>query len=170
MCKPSSVMSKCVRRFSQTLHESIFCCWVCCHWANTFYGSLLILHGAWDYKGWHTENKIPFCKRNTHCLRVKIRPVLLSSAWLLSCLAALSVTEQFHSFESRANFTDIFFFIMIQNSLEISVWNHPTNPNSNMIATWLCTWHDSFAVMACAKFCCNLMTMNGITAKWKFQI
>ena len=35
-----------------------------------------------------------------------------------------------------------------------------------MIATKFCTWHDSCAVVACAKVCSNNVALNGITTKW----
>ena len=38
-----------------------------------------------------------------------------------------------------------------------------------MIATKFCTWHDSCAVVACAKFCCDLMASKGITASRNFH-
>ena len=37
-----------------------------------------------------------------------------------------------------------------------------------VITTKFCTWHDSQAVMACAKICCNLTTKNWITVNWNF--
>ena len=38
--------------------------------------------------------------------------------------------------------------------------------NSNeLIPTNFCTWHDSSAVMSCAKICRDMITKNGITAK-----
>ena len=51
--------------------------------------------------------------------------------------------------------------------MEISFHTHL---DSNIvIATEFCTWHDSCAVVACAKMCCNLMASNGITAKRSFH-
>ena len=38
-----------------------------------------------------------------------------------------------------------------------------------MIATKFCTWHDSWAVVTCAKFCCDMITSNWIRAKWNFH-
>ena len=41
--------------------------------------------------------------------------------------------------------------------------------NSNIvIATNVCTCHDSTAAMACVKFCCDMISRNGLTAKRKF--
>ena len=37
---------------------------------------------------------------------------------------------------------------------------------NDMIATKFCTCHDSYAVMACAKLCCNLLKINWVTANW----
>ena len=34
-----------------------------------------------------------------------------------------------------------------------------------LITTKFCTWHDSCAVVACAKLCCNLMASNEITGE-----
>ena len=48
--------------------------------------------------------------------------------------------------------------------MEISFHSH-LNSNT-VIPTKLCTWHDSCAVVACAKICCDLMASNGITARW----
>ena len=45
-----------------------------------------------------------------------------------------------------------------------------SHPNCNeMIATKICTWHSSCVAMACAKFCCDIIAGNWITAKWNFH-
>ena len=42
--------------------------------------------------------------------------------------------------------------------------------NSNtVIAIKYCSWHDSCAVVACAKICCDLIASNGITARRSFH-
>ena len=42
-----------------------------------------------------------------------------------------------------------------------------SHPNSTkVVASKLCTCHNSTAVVACAKFWSNMMTTNGITIKW----
>ena len=38
-----------------------------------------------------------------------------------------------------------------------------------MIATIFGTWHDSWAVVACAKFCCDMITTNWKRAKWNIH-
>ena len=58
------------------------------------------------------------------------------------------------------------FFHRNSNSMEISFHSH-VNSNT-MITTKFCTWHDSCAVVACAKNCCDLMASNRITARWSF--
>ena len=56
------------------------------------------------------------------------------------------------------------FFHHNLNVKEISFYSHP-NPNK-VIFTKLCAWHDSCAVVACAKFCCDInIDSNLITAK-----
>ena len=40
---------------------------------------------------------------------------------------------------------------------------------NTVIATNFCTWQDSSAVVACAKFCCDLMANNRITARRSFH-
>ena len=40
--------------------------------------------------------------------------------------------------------------------------------SNTMIATKFCTWHDSWAVVACAKICCALMASNGVMARRSF--
>ena len=47
--------------------------------------------------------------------------------------------------------------------MEISFHTH-LNSNT-VITTKFCTWHDSCAVVACAKICCDLMASNRITAR-----
>ena len=49
------------------------------------------------------------------------------------------------------------------NSMEISFHSHLDY--NTVIATKFCTWHDSCAVVACAKICCDLMASNRITAR-----
>ena len=55
------------------------------------------------------------------------------------------------------------FFHRDSNSMEISFHSHLDS--NTVIATKLCTWHDSCAVVACAKICCDLMASNGIMAR-----
>ena len=43
------------------------------------------------------------------------------------------------------------------------------NNNNIVIATIFGTWHDSWAVVACAKFCCDVIISNWIRAKWNFH-
>ena len=51
--------------------------------------------------------------------------------------------------------------------MEISFHSHLYS--NTVIATNFCTRHDSCAVVACAKICCDLMTDNGITARRSFH-
>ena len=51
--------------------------------------------------------------------------------------------------------------------MEISFHSHLDS--NTVIATKFCTWHDSCAVVACAKICCDLMASNGITARRSFH-
>ena len=51
--------------------------------------------------------------------------------------------------------------------MEISFCSHP---NSNeVIAMKFCTWQDSCAIVACATFCCDMITNNWLTAEWNFH-
>ena len=59
------------------------------------------------------------------------------------------------------------FFHRNSNSMEISFHSHLDS--NTVIATKFCTWHDSCAVVACAKICCDLMASNGITARRIFH-
>ena len=52
------------------------------------------------------------------------------------------------------------------NSIEISFRSHLDS--NTVIATKFCTWHDSCAVVACAKICCDLIASNVIT-RWSFH-
>ena len=49
------------------------------------------------------------------------------------------------------------------NSMAISFYSH--FDFNTAIATKFCTWHDSCAVVACPKTCCDLMTNNGNTTR-----
>ena len=51
--------------------------------------------------------------------------------------------------------------------MEISFHSHLDS--NTVIATKYCTWHDSCAVVACAKLCCDLIASNGIPARWSFH-
>ena len=51
--------------------------------------------------------------------------------------------------------------------MEISFCSHPST--NIVIATKFCTWHDSWAVVTCAKFCCDMINCNWIRAKWIFH-
>ena len=62
----------------------------------------------------------------------------------------------------------MFFF-----SIAIQIWwkysFHSHLDSYAVIATKFCTWHDSYAVVACAKNCCDLMASNGITRRQSFH-
>ena len=51
--------------------------------------------------------------------------------------------------------------------MEISFHSHLDS--NAVIATKFCTWHDSCAVVACTKICCDLMASNGFTARRIFH-
>ena len=51
--------------------------------------------------------------------------------------------------------------------MEISFCSHPNT--NKVIATIFGTWHDSWAVVACAKFCCDMVISNWKRAKWNFH-
>ena len=51
--------------------------------------------------------------------------------------------------------------------MEISFCSHPST--NKVIATKFGTWYDSWAVVACAKFCCDMINCNWIRAKWIFH-
>ena len=51
--------------------------------------------------------------------------------------------------------------------MEISFHSHLDS--NTVIATKFWTWHDSCAVVACAKICCDLKTSKGITARQSFH-
>ena len=51
--------------------------------------------------------------------------------------------------------------------MEISFHSH-IDANT-VIATKFCTWHDSCAVVACAKICCDPMASNRITTRRSFN-
>ena len=54
------------------------------------------------------------------------------------------------------------------NVMKISFFSHPNT--NKVIATIFGTWHDSWAVVACAKFCCDVIISNWIDrAKWNFH-
>ena len=55
------------------------------------------------------------------------------------------------------------FFQRNSNLLEISFCSHPSG--SEVIAMKFCIWHDSSAVVACAKFCSDMITNNWVTVK-----
>ena len=51
--------------------------------------------------------------------------------------------------------------------MEISFHSHLDS--NTVIVTNFCTWHDSRAVVTCAKFCCDLMASNGVIARRIFH-
>ena len=54
---------------------------------------------------------------------------------------------------------------------QFKIWkkNHVVYVHCNYpIATFVCTWHDSFAVVPCAYNCSDIITRNGITARRNF--
>ena len=55
------------------------------------------------------------------------------------------------------------FFHPNSNWMDISFCSHPSC--SEVIAMKFCTWHDSPAIMTCAKFCSNILPYNGVIRK-----
>ena len=51
--------------------------------------------------------------------------------------------------------------------MEISFRSHLDS--NTVIATKFCTCHDSYAVVSCARICCDLMASNGITERRNFH-
>ena len=51
--------------------------------------------------------------------------------------------------------------------MEVSFHSHLDS--NTVIARKFCTWHDSTAVVACAKICCDLVASNGIMARLSFH-
>ena len=82
--------------------------------------------------------------------------------WLIGLVGWLALV---HS-GAGAHFTNNFFHHN-SNVMEISFCSHPNT--NKVIATIFGTWHDSWAVVACAKFCCDMVTSNWIRAKWNFH-
>ena len=60
------------------------------------------------------------------------------------------------------------FFCHNSNLLEISLCLHPRC--SEVITMKFCTCHDSTAVMACAKFCSDMIPSSGVTLKSTFHV
>ena len=65
----------------------------------------------------------------------------------------------------RGHFTNDF-STLTQNWWTISFCQHPSC--SGVIAMKFCTWHDSWAVVPCAKFCSNMILCNKVWQKNKF--
>ena len=65
-----------------------------------------------------------------------------------------------------AHFTNVF-------SIEIHIWwkftIYSVFDSDTAITTKFCTWHDSCAVLACGKICCELVANYRITGKWSFH-
>ena len=61
------------------------------------------------------------------------------------------------------------------NSFSIAIqiiWKfhfHSHLDSNTVITAKFCTWHDSCAVVTCAKICCGLIASNGITARRSFH-
>ena len=51
----------------------------------------------------------------------------------------------------------------IYQSMKISFCSHPCH--TEVIGTKFCTWHGSFAAMACAKFCTAMVAHNEVTLR-----
>ena len=72
--------------------------------------------------------------------------------WHLILICRLNMDYWKSSFRHGAHYTNGF---SSSNSMEISFHSHLDS--NAMITTKFCTWHDSCAVVACAKICCDLM-------------
>ena len=69
-----------------------------------------------------------------------------------------------YAFWTRAPFHGRLFHRNL-NSMEISFRSH----FDTVIVTKFCTCHDSYAVVSCARICCDLMASNGITERRNFH-
>ena len=94
--------------------------------------------------------------------RTQVGPVL--APWIL--LSGLTFAMPFHSTgswnPSRQPFHQSFFH-PISNSMEILFSSY--HDSNKVIPTKFCRWHDSCAVMTCAKICCDQTDYNSITAR-----
>ena len=54
-----------------------------------------------------------------------------------------------------------YFIYHNSDMMESPFWSHLFS--NILVATKFCTWHDSCAVVACAKICCDLVAINWIT-------
>ena len=75
-------------------------------------------------------------------------------------------TGQYPS-QNRARFTNVFFH-RNSNSMENSFHYHLDS--NTVIATKFCSWHNSCAVVACTKICCDPMASNKIRARRSFHL
>ena len=82
------------------------------------------------------------------------------SVWTTAVFSQVEVGSR-----TGPRFTNVFFH-RNSNSMEISFYSHLDS--ITVIATKFCTWHDSCAVVACAKICCDLMASNGVIARRSF--
>ena len=71
-----------------------------------------------------------------------------------------------HCTRSGAHFISNFFHHN-SNLMEISFYFHPNT--NEVIPLKFCTWHNSCAVVACAKFCYDINISNWVTAKLNFH-
>ena len=72
----------------------------------------------------------------------------------------------FYQIRSWGSFHERFFY-RNSNLMKTSLCSHPNY--SKVVTTKLCTLYDSCAVIACAKFCSNMISYNGVTQK-KFPL
>ena len=90
------------------------------------------------------------------------------SICLLSSMICQFDTFQRYYVKMGTEWKRVTFFLGCRmDVMEISFCSHPNT--NKVIATIFGTWHDSWAVVACAKFCCDVIISNWIRAKWNFH-
>ena len=112
---------------------------------GTKFNEILIEIHAFSFKEMHL--KMSSGKWRPSCLGPNV----------LSCYSRKGFTmENWGPFHERV-------FHCISNMMEIWFCSHRSC--SQVMARNFCTWHDSYAVVACAKFCSDMIPYNGVTLK-----
>ena len=88
-------------------------------------------------------------------------------SWRSALLSALERLAKCQQFNPRQGPVSLTIFHQNLNSIEI-IFCFPVSFN-DLLITKMCTWHDSWAAVACAKICSDIINENGITLRPIFQ-
>ena len=120
---------------------------------------------SYMYHHHHHGHQASMCEMDVY-ISLGISPSSLSSLSITITITITIISFPAHKVGFRGSFHQCFFHLNL-NLMEIYFCSHVNS--SKITAMKFCTWHDSFAVVACAKSCIDIVAKNMITLNQNFH-